>query len=328
MRIPPTRITWLAAVLAGCGAGETVASPTAPAADASPEEAYPDVIALPAGFVPEGITFARGTTFYVGSRSTGAIYRGDARADAGDLLVPGLPGHEVRGLAFDHRRDRLFAAGGATGQAYVHDASTGALLAVYQLADPRTGATLVNDVTVLSDAAYYTDAFRPVIYRMPLGPEGELPAAGAVQTIPLSGEFDISGNALLGDANGIAATPDELQLILLSKTTGLLYLVDPRDGVATAIDLGGETVPGGDGILLVGRTLYVAMGSFNQIAVVQLGPGLTRGVLERVIRDPLLQSPSSIARLGNTLYAANARLDVTSGPDGAYQVVRVAMKAR
>jgi streptogramin lyase len=97
------------------------------------------VIALPNGFWPEGITFGRGTTFYVGSLSTGAIFRGDARTGAGDLLVPPQPGREQVGLKYDQRCDRLVVAGGMTGQAYVYDASTGATLAVYQLADPAAG---------------------------------------------------------------------------------------------------------------------------------------------------------------------------------------------
>ncbi len=44
----------------------------------------------------------------------------------------------------------------------VYDASTGKLLATYQLADAATvdaGLSLVNDVIVLNDAAYFTDSF-------------------------------------------------------------------------------------------------------------------------------------------------------------------------
>ena len=40
-------------------------------------DSFPQVISLPNGFQPEGIATGNGTTFYVGSIPTGAVYRGD-----------------------------------------------------------------------------------------------------------------------------------------------------------------------------------------------------------------------------------------------------------
>jgi sugar lactone lactonase YvrE len=313
----------LTVALAGCSADALLrpSSPTVKAAVVA--HPFPDVIALPDGFFPEGIAFGRGTTFYVGSLSTGAIFRGDARTGTGDLLVPAQPGREQVGMKYDQRGDRLFVAGGFAGQAYVYDASTGATLAVYQLADPAAGPTLVNDVVVSNDAAYFTDSFRPVIYRVPLGTSGALPAGGAVQEIPLTGEFEFIPNTVIGNANGIAATPNGKQLLLVNTTTGRLYLVDPLTGQATEIDLGGGAVQDGDGILLVGHTLYVVQGPLDRIAVVRLSPDFTSGVIERTITDPDLRFPSTIAAFGSSLYAVNARFDVAPGPDVEYQVVRV-----
>src|SRR5215217_7797608 len=51
----------------------------------------PDVIGLPNGFQPEGITTAKRHTFFVGSRDTGAIYKGSLRTGAGAVLVEGGP---------------------------------------------------------------------------------------------------------------------------------------------------------------------------------------------------------------------------------------------
>jgi sugar lactone lactonase YvrE len=308
---------------AGCS-GDALLMPSSPAVKAAAmAHPFPDVIALPDGFFPEGIAFGPGTTFYVGSLSTGAIFRGDARTGTGDLLVPAQPGREEVGMKYDQPSDRLFVAGGFAGQAYVYDASTGATLAVYQLADPAAGPTLVNDVVVSKDAAYFTDSFRPVIYRVPLGAGGALPPGGAVQEIPLTGEFEFIPNTVLGNANGIAATPNGHRLILVNTTTGKLYLVDPLTGQATEIDLGGEAVPDGDGILLVGHTLYVVQGTLDRIAVVRLSPDLTSGVIERTITDADLRFPSTIAAFGSSLYAVNARFDVAPAPDVEYQVVRV-----
>jgi len=40
---------------------------------------FPETIRLPDGFQPEGIASERGTSLYVGSIPTGAIWKGDAR---------------------------------------------------------------------------------------------------------------------------------------------------------------------------------------------------------------------------------------------------------
>ena len=52
--------------------------------------------------------------------------------------------------------------------------------------------------------------------------------------------------------NGIEATLDGRTLIVVNSAKGLLYTVDARTGASAEIDLGGATVPTGDGILLVG----------------------------------------------------------------------------
>ncbi len=47
------------------------------------------MIALPNGFQPEGITTGKRHTFFVGSRATGAIYKGSLRTGKGEILVEG-----------------------------------------------------------------------------------------------------------------------------------------------------------------------------------------------------------------------------------------------
>ena len=56
------------------------------------KDSFPEVISLPNGFQPEGIAIGDGTTFYVGSIPTGAIYRGDIRTGQGTVLIQGAPG--------------------------------------------------------------------------------------------------------------------------------------------------------------------------------------------------------------------------------------------
>jgi outer membrane protein assembly factor BamB len=323
MRNLPRSLALVSLALMGCGRDPSTAplvhdTNASMLADAA---VFADVIALPNGFSAEGIAFGAGTTFYVASLATGAIFRGDARTGTGDLLVPSQRGRSACGLKYDARGNRLFVAGSRTGQAYVYDASTGATLAVYQLGDPAAGVTSINDMVVTRKAVYFTDDSRPVIYRLPLGPGGALPRANAVQTIPLTGDFPFVPNGVNG--NGIVATPNEDALIIDNTFGGGLYRVDPTTGVATRIDLDGDAMTWADGLVLIGRTLYAVRGPFNQIAEVRLSPDFTTGVIEGAITGQALDFPSSIAVFGSSLYAVNARFEVAPGPDVEYQVVRL-----
>jgi len=97
------------------------------AASATARTGFPETIALPNGIQPEGISIGTGTTFYVGSIPTGAVYRGDLRTgEVGPPLVPGATGRAAIGVEYDRRL--LFDAGGQTGKAFVYDARSGALV--------------------------------------------------------------------------------------------------------------------------------------------------------------------------------------------------------
>ena len=284
----------------------------APAALA--KDVFPETIPLPNGFQPEGIAVGRGTTFYVGSIPTGAVYSGDLRTGTGRVLVPGASGRAATGLKFD--RGRLWVSGAATGKAFVYDARTGALIREYQLAT-GAGATFVNDVVVTNRAAYFTDSNRAVLYRVALSANG---APGAATTLPLTGDFQLVQGFNL---NGIVATPNGKMLLSVQSATGTLFAIDPASGATRAVDLGGVALTNGDGLLLQGRTLYVVQNTDNRIAVVQLSADLTRGTVVRAIVDPDFDVPTTIARFGASLYAVNARFGTASGPDATYEVVRV-----
>lgn len=285
---------------------------------AAPLRAFPDVIPLPDGFQPEGIAVGKGHTFYVGSIPTGAVYRGDLRTGEGEVLVPAQSGRAAIGLKYDERTGLLFVAGGPTGFAYIYDGETGENIAAIQL---TTGARFINDVVITQDAAYFTNSQQPVLYRVPLENNGELPSSPTVEEIPLTGDYVFTPGAF--NANGIAATPNGDTLIIVNSVDGVLYNVDPETGVATRIDLGGASVPNGDGILLQGKTLYVVQNRLNQIAVVELNSDLTEGEIVDTITDSDFRVPTTIARFGNSLYAVNARFGTPPTPDTEYEVVRV-----
>jgi sugar lactone lactonase YvrE len=276
--------------------------------------AFPSRIELPAGFQPEGIANA-GDRFFVGSIPTGAVYSGSLRTGQGAVLVQPQAGRSAIGLKTD--RSRLFVAGGNTGKAFVYSARTGTLVRTYALS---TGGSFVNDVVVTKRAAWFTDSFKPVLYRLPLGPGGAPAAQSSVTTMPLSGDYQHGSGFNL---NGIEATPNGKALIVVQSGTGKLFTVTPS-GVTRAISLaGGESVPNGDGILLAGRTLYVVQNQLNVIAKVSLAPDLRSGrVLGRIASDGF-DVPTTIADLGRRLYAVNARFGTTATPTTEYWITRV-----
>lgn len=282
---------------------------------------FPGLIPLPTGFQPEGIAVGKGHTFYVGSIPTGSIYRGDLRTGQGSVLVPPQEGRAAIGLAAD-QRSRLFVAGGPTGQAYVYDARTGASLASFQLA-AGSDPTFVNDVVVTKDAAWFTDSFRPVLYRLAIAPNGTL---RDVSTVPLTGDFVLGPGF---NANGIDATPNGKTLVLVQSNSGKLFTVDPATGVAREIALSGGDVTFGDGILLDGKTLYVVRNQLNRVAVVALAPDLASGAAIDELTSGDFAVPTTIAEFGNRLYAVNARFDLPADerPTAAYSVVQL-RKAR
>jgi hypothetical protein len=274
---------------------------------------FPNRIALPNGWAPEGIAISPGGTFYSGSIPTGAIYRGSLRTGKGAVFIPAQAGRQAVGLSHDGR-GRLFVAGGPTGDGYVYDARTGGTLRTYDFASSPP-ATFVNDVVATRTAAYFTESNRPVLYRVALGPGG---APGAsFQTLNLTGDY-VQGPGF--NVNGIDATPDGRTLVIVQSGTGKLFTVAPRTGVAKLIDLGGATVTNGDGILLDGRTLYVVRNQNNLIAVVLLSRDFGSGRIVREVTNPGFSVPTTIDDFGDRLYAINARFGTPVTPSTEYWI--------
>jgi sugar lactone lactonase YvrE len=265
---------------------------------------FPERIALPDNFRPEGIAIGKGTTFYVGSIPTGAIYRGDLRTGEGSTFIPGVTGRAAIGVEYDH--GLLFVAGGGTGKGFVYSARSRELLAEHQLAtlpiDPMTNPAFVNDVAVARGGAYFTDSRRPFLYRV---------GRGGMERIPLTG--DIVYDPLVNNANGIEATPDGKTLIIVQSNVGKLFTVDRQSGETDEITLD-ESVERGDGLLLDGRILYVVQNMFNQVAVVQLERDLASGTVATHLTDLDFDVPTTIDEFGHRLYAVNARFRPATEP--------------
>jgi hypothetical protein len=274
----------------------------------------PKVVSLPDGFQPEGIVTQGANRFFVGSIPTGDIFRGDLRvADSGDdPFIDAPDGRSAIGLSL--RRGVLFVAGGATGEAYAYNARTGRDLGAFEL---TTDETFVNDVVTTRRAAFFTDSFNQRLYKIPIrGSRG----FGDPEVLPLNGDIEFTEGF---NANGIDATRNGRTLVIVQSNTGMLFTVDADTGESTEIDLGGETVTNGDGILLQGRRLWVVQNSDELLTLVRLSPDRSAGVVLDRFSDETFDVPTTVARAGNRLAIVNARFGVEEPESAEYWVTQI-----
>jgi hypothetical protein len=275
---------------------------------------HPKVVSLPDGFQPEGIDTQGANRFFVGSIPTGDIFKGDLRvADSGDdPFIEAPDGRSAIGLSL--RRGVLFVAGGDTGEAYAYNARTGRDLGAFQL---TTDETFVNDVVTTRNAAYFTDSFNQRLYKIPIrGSRG----FGDPEVLPLTGDIQFTEGF---NANGIDATRNGKTLVIVQSNTGKLFTVDAATGETSEIDLGGETVVNGDGILLQGRRLWVVQNFDELLTLVRLSPDRSSGVVVDRFTDETFDVPTTVARAGNRLAIVNARFGVEDPEDAEYWVTQI-----
>lgn len=257
---------------------------------------------------PEGIAYDPLTgDFYVGSTQSGTVYRGNVRDGPGELEVF-LPGGtdgrtSVTGMKVDDY-GRLFIAGRNTGRAFVYDTASGELIKA--LETPPSDNTLLNDVTVTPDAAYFTDSFRPLLFRVSLTSEGvgEMDAWLELEGTPIP-----YGNGF--NLNGIAATPDGRHLLSIHFDTGRLYRIDTCTREVIEVDLDGTRLTTGDGLWLEDTTLYVVREYPASVVTVELSADLESGIPTATLTQPSFSLPTTLAKVGNRLLVVNSQLDGT-----------------
>ena len=258
---------------------------------------------------PEGIAYDVATgNFYVGSTAHGTVYRGNVRAEGGDLEVFLKAGQDQRtavtGMKVD-AQGRLFIAGRNTGRAFVYDTASGDLIKT--LTAPAAPNTLLNDVTVTEDAAYFTDSFRPVIFRVPLTADsvGELEAWLELENTPITYQRGFN-------LNGIAASENGAYLLSVQFNTGGLYRIDTETREIIQVDLSGAKLITGDGLWLEGQTLYAVRENPAEIVVTTLLEDFSSGTVTSRITDPSLDLPTTLAKAGQRLLVVNSQLDTAS----------------
>ncbi len=270
----------------------------------------PTQYVLPGSAVyPEGIAFEESSgDFFVSSTTEGTVFRANVADETAHVfLAPGGDGRATAiGVAVD-RAGRLFVAGGPTGMIWVCDTASGDLLGRFTT---PAGATFLNDVTISrSGDAYVTDSVRPIIWR--ITPEAVAAADGG--TAAAEPWLDLTGTAITYQAgfnlNGIEATPDGRSLVTVQSNTGDLFRIDIATRTPSRIALGNEAVPAGDGLLLVGRTLFVAQNAIGMIARIELNGDLTAGTLESRSGDPTLRFPTTIDLARGRILVVNSQFD-------------------
>ena len=256
---------------------------------------------------PEGI--AAGTIpgeFFVGSTTSGAVYRGTLDAPTATVFLPGgADGRtDVRGLKVDSR-GRIFLAGGSTGQVFVYDGATKGLLAKF-----ATGLTpsFVNDVTFAPNGdAYFTDSNSPTIYRI---------AADVTAPDAFSRWSNLANSPIVYgqgfNLNGIAASADGKYLVVVQSNTGKLFRVTIATKAISEIDLGGQSVMAGDGLLIDGQTLWVMRNAAATLVTLQLSTDFGTAKVVTTTTDRYFDFPTTFARVGERLLVVNSQLNKRS----------------
>lgn len=262
------------------------------------------------GVFPEGIAHHEPSgTFFVSGAGSGGIYRVDLETgETTPFLEPGSRGpFTTIGLAVSG--GQLWVAGGNSGQLLVYDIETAEQVGSYST--PEAEARFLNDVVVTARGAFATDSNRPVLWHVATAADVSDEQGEAEAWLNFEGTaFEYVDGF---NANGIVASADGLTLIVVAANTGALYKVDVESKEVSAIDLAGETVSGGDGMVLDGQTLYVVQNGPDQVSVITLSDDFSSGTVERVLDDERLTQSATAALVGSDLLITNAQFSAMQG---------------
>ncbi|MGW1889740.1 SMP-30/gluconolactonase/LRE family protein [Streptomyces sp. NPDC002004] len=267
---------------------------------------------------PEGIAAdPRTGAVYVGSYTTGAVYRATPGHHTAEVLLPaGTDGRTTaNGLKVD-RAGRLWVIDSTAGVA-VYDLRNRALIARFDL--PGTARSFANDLAIAPDGtAYLTDSYRPVVYRVT--PQQLADAAAHGRRAQLSTAYDLT-DALPphapGDVtlNGIAADGAGRYLLTVDMTAGTLYRIDLRSGATGRVALHGGDLTHGDGLELRGHTLWASHNATNTISRWHVYDDGRSARVEHTLTDDALQIPTTLTHSRGRLLVVRSQFD-KGGPMG------------
>lgn len=295
--------------LMACGTGDTPGSPVHTAYELPGDHVYPEGIAVD----------ARTGDSYVGSYTTGAVYRATPDAHRAEVFLPeGANNHKTaNGLKVDPA-GRLWVTDSTTGVA-VYDVATRALLADFTVpgSDPR----FVNDLAITPDGtAYLTDSTRAVVYRVT--PDQLAAARAQGGRGELTPHFDLrsvlppiepGGFGL----NGIVADPAGRYLLTVDMPRGDLYRIalTSEANPISKVALRGGDLRQGDGLELREGTLWAVHNTTNTISRWSVSDDGATVTLAQQRTDEALSIPTTLARAGDRTLIVSSQFD-KGGPMG------------
>ena len=284
----------------------------APSATAKPPKPhFPTVMALPNGWLPEGIATV-GHTAYFGSRADGDIYRLDLRTGQGSVISqgPGTPSVGVKA-----GRGLLWVAGGPSGSGRVVNLATGAIAATLPF---TSNPSFVNDVRAHPRTPHGSPTpLQAQLYRVPLGRLVALHHAAAVAASRVQG-------AGANNANGISTTPDGRALLVVNSSTGTALPRRPGQrqrrgrGLATSCSTA-ET----DCCVRAGRCTSCRTGSTRSPCCASTSGRHAAELADTITVRELRRADDGGPLRADRLYLPNARFTTPPTPDTTYTVVQV-----
>ena len=297
------------ALLASTSAALAAAVGLAPAAVLAAPDKPTDVYVLEAegNGNPEGVAWdPESQTFFTGTVTTGAIYRGTL----GDFTVSvWIPGEGTSAVGMKVSDGRLYVAGGGSGLIKVYDIATASLVATFE-----TGVGgFLNDLVVTNQGVFVTDSARPFLWHVT--PELLAAGSGTPESIAMAPEIPFGVGFAL---NGIVSFQDGRELVVVHSGLGNLYRIDLSfDGDSvdsrTITEIEGPIV-NGDGLLVDQGMLIAVLGNAQQLAFLDLSADHSTATLLFTRSDATFERPSTVARAKNTYLVVNADFNSPSPP--------------
>jgi sugar lactone lactonase YvrE len=259
---------------------------------------------------PEGVAWDNRTqSFFVGIVGTGVIYRGTLhRPNLTPFITPAPADQGNSAVGMKVVGGKLFVAGGPTGSIYVYKIRTGALLARFE-----TGAGgFLNDLVVTPKGdVYVTDSSRPTLWH--LTPAMVKARTGTPDGIPVGPEIAYTPGFNL---NGIVSRRGGRELIVVQTSTSSFFriTINPRNTAARKITKIDAPALAGDGLLIDRGRLLVVTGDPAAVHVLKLSNRDLRARQVKVLTDPSLRGPSTIARARDRYLVVNADFATSRHP--------------
>lgn len=262
---------------------------------------------------PEGVAWD-GRHFFVGATGDGTIYRGSLGDRTVHTFIPGETGRASVGMKTFH--GRLYVAGGPTGNIYVYDVA-------HPRRAPITLATglggFLNDLVVTARGdVYVTDSFRPTLWHVAAD---QVKPGGTVDGVDVSADIPYTAGAF--NLNGIVKFRGGRELVVVNTADGKLYRIQFHvRGAPTISPVAAPALVGGDGMIVDRGQLVVVRGDPASLTFLDLSDRRSQASIDRVVTDPALRGPSTVAAAFGRYLVVNADFATSTQPFTVAGLVR------